>query len=88
MTSEAVGVMSEAVGVTSEAVGVTSAAEWARRRRRVEEACRRWAVPGGVAEVYTHAPSRSLYCAVPKAGCTFWKQVFLAANDHAEVTLV
>ncbi|KAK3735517.1 hypothetical protein RRG08_007136 [Elysia crispata] len=60
----------------------TPEAVFVERRRRLSDICMNdpEAQAGGVERIFTHQSSGVIYCFVPKAGCTFWKRMFLALN--------
>ncbi|XP_025084698.1 carbohydrate sulfotransferase 13-like isoform X2 [Pomacea canaliculata] len=53
---------------------------YSRRRRRSDDACFASA-EGRVYRMVQHADSRTAYCVIPKASCTFWLSVFRWLNE-------
>lgn len=65
---------------------MTSEEEFAERRGRVQHVCQSGQVGGAVSGVFPLAEAGTIYCFVPKAGCTFWKRVHLLKREKKAVT--
>lgn len=74
-------------------IRMTSDSIFEARRKRVQEYCALRDKNGGytpdtyskgLVNLFTHDQSGTLYCSVPKTGCTFWKLLFKAASSVKE----
>ena len=59
---------------------MTSEAEFASRLSRVKDVCSKGEVKGNIQGIFTFPEAKVLYCFVPKAGCTFWKRIFVLSQ--------
>ena len=67
---------------------MTPEGEFLRRRERVGRVCSSRPVRGDIKSIFQHEETGTLYCSVPKTGCTFWKLLLKATESaHDKVGL-